>query len=166
MITPRPALGDDITIYFWAKFDALGTQTILQSRLGAGSGLSVFQISDAYRLDWRQNFMNFTGYTPPVNTWHHVCMKMNATTKVLKINGEIKSTLTGTYGTTAHLVSTIWSGMSGTGGTPSGNPLTGALDGLKIVPRFTTDDEDTGEYKARANLPKFYTYERYLIENL
>ena len=37
---------------------------------------------------------------------------------------------------------------------------------IQIIPRYTTDDEDMANYKARAWLPRFYTYERYLIENL
>lgn len=154
MIAPRPALGDDITIYFWAKLDSLTGMCIVQSRETVNvTGLYVFVSTLGYGLNWGGVSANFPSHTVPVNTWHHVTIKSNQATRQLKINNVLTASSTGTYTNHTNFSTNIIIGKSAV---PDGNPLTGALDGLKIVPRYTTDDEDIGEYKARANLPKFY----------
>ena len=151
MIAPRPSLADDITIYFWAKFDTLGS-TIVQSRAIADiTGLNVFVGTNGYGLNWGGISGYFTAYVVPVNEWHHVTIKSNQTTRQLKINNVLVATETGVYTNHTNFNTTIAIGKSIV---PEGSRLFGSLDGLQIIPRFTTDDEDTANYKARGNLPK------------
>lgn len=155
-----------ISFSVWLKtYEATATQTIVQCRTVAGSGLSVFLFLEKIRFDFGgvQDTFNFS---PSSNRNYHVVVVGTTDKKKLYIDGKLVQSISGDFSVTPNLAENIWFGSSSENGTSFyGNTLNGELDDFQIFDRALSDQEVLGLYLARGNTPKQYTRADYEIEH-
>lgn len=88
---PLSSSSTEFSISVWAYFDSDSTtSTLLCSRTYLGKGISLFKLStNLFRLDDGSLQTTFD-YTIPLNTWLHITVTRNSSSKNLYINGELK----------------------------------------------------------------------------
>ncbi len=88
---PLSSSSTEFSISVWAYFDSDSTtSTLFCARTYLGKGISLFKLStNLFRLDDGSLKTTFD-YTIPLNTWLHITVTRNSSSKNLYINGELK----------------------------------------------------------------------------
>ena len=133
---------DDFTIATWLRYTTLGDFQIMGHNEGSGThnkwilmaspdGIKFHVFSPPTPLEYP---INWTGWSPVVNTWYHVCVRRSGDTYKLFVNGIERAS-----GSSSLSLSDVNAPLRI--GTSEGSAFAGALDEVRIYSRALTDSE-------------------------
>ena len=137
---PINSSSTEFSISCWAKFNSIsGNSTFCTMRTKVGNGIAFFRIGANFRLDDNSQ-ATFSSYTIPVNTWIHIVVTRNNTSKKLYINGELKQTIN-TVGDMNNIYSIGSIGASSNSGTNFNNFTDGSYSDFRIYATALSADD-------------------------
>lgn len=122
-------------ISMWFKSNTSGTGCLFSRRTGVGTGdsMNLFLISGQLRVDFGSSSLWSTGWSAAANTWYHIAVQTNGSTRRLFVNGVQVATQSSSIGwPTGGVYHHVQLGASITNATDSGNFFEGVIDEFRL----------------------------------
>lgn len=147
-------------ISMWFRSATSGTGCLFSRRTGVGTGdsMNLFLISGTLRVDFGSASLWDTGWTAAANTWYHIAVQTDGSTRRLFVNGVQVATQSSTIGwPTGGAYHHVQIGASITSATASGNYFSGIIDEFRL--KHSTQDNGffLTEYNNQNSPSTFYS---------
>ena len=176
---PAPTSNDDFTISCWVMKGSgytndTGSTTKGVVRIGATSGLiGIIRNGNQFGCEIRDNTVGskVVTFTASNNVLYHIVAVLSGTTHTMKLyvngvlKGETGAVTAGFQFGSGNTQWTIWGNSQVGGVEPTSTQQPAMLDDVMFFNRALSEDEVQAIYLNKANTPKFYNINNYLLDN-